>query len=119
MYRLDEEIICEQCKLMLPEAREIEEFIQKRLAKLKITCPNRINGCIRGRNNPFALAELQDHLMVCNYELLDCDFQDLGCKEKLPRVRMADHASTCRFRSNADVSFKLVQIISILDHKIL
>lgn len=107
LYCLDDEVICEQCKLMLPEARKLEEFIQKKLLRLKVVCPNRINGCNRGSNNPISLSELHDHCNVCEYEFVDCEFQDLGCKEKLLRIRIADHAASCKFRSNADVSFRL------------
>jgi hypothetical protein len=90
---------------MLPSARKRDEFAQVRLSSLKIICPNRVNGCDRGSSNPFPLAELSSHRAVCKYEIISCEFQDLGCNDKLPRVHMAEHVFFCKFRTNADVLF--------------
>ncbi|KAI3659448.1 hypothetical protein MP638_000207 [Amoeboaphelidium occidentale] len=101
-YHMDD-ILCETCYASEPEATKMDDYLQRKLQKLKIVCPNSNAGCKRGIDNPFPASELQDHLIACEYQLLDCDFQDLGCNNKLPRVLMADHVLSCRFRNNADV----------------
>jgi hypothetical protein len=108
LFVLGDKVICERCKMMHPEARKLDEFVQSKLKRLNVVCPNSVRGCHRDVNSPMKVSELKDHLTTCQNEIIYCEFHDVGCTEKTTRSQMNNHASTCRFRSNAEVIFLIV-----------
>ena len=59
---------------------------------LKVLCPN--NGC----GDSIKRREMASHRLACPYEIIDCPYKDVGCKDTFQRRTKEDHEATscCR-----------------------
>uniref|UniRef100_H3AZ94 TNF receptor-associated factor n=1 Tax=Latimeria chalumnae TaxID=7897 RepID=H3AZ94_LATCH len=71
-----------------------DAFCRKEVLGLKVYCRNHKAGC----SEQVPLGFLGQHLVECNYQLVQCPLS--GCQEKVQRYSLSDHLSlTCKYRT--------------------
>ena len=80
--------ICRQSEFMLFPNKQID----RRVKKLHVYCINENDGCQwKGEISNTARQDLDKHRETCQFEMIKCEYHDLGCKGKIARKDIGDH----------------------------
>ena len=75
--------ICQSTSYEVFANKQIEREVQS----LKVFCSNKERGCIWNGE----IKDMQSHLESCDYEMVQCNYHDVGCKVKVCRKRKREH----------------------------
>ncbi len=90
-------IECPSCEEIFDskEGLNKDSYANRHLGKAIVYCTNKSNGCPEERK----LKDLNDHLIECKFEFINCISREAGCTARVLRGRLADHlANECHFR---------------------
>ena len=65
----------------------VNKQIDREVHNLKVFCSNKERGCMWNGK----IKEMQNHLESCDYEMVQCNYHDVGCKVKVCRKRKREH----------------------------
>ncbi|CEG65059.1 hypothetical protein RMATCC62417_01927 [Rhizopus microsporus] len=72
---------------------QLSKFAQRQISRLRIQCPNHINGC------PWQGLRGDSHIEHCEYVLCPCPNTENGCTEKnLLKINMKRHIDECPYQ---------------------